>query len=40
MRAVIQGVERASVTVEGEPVGETGAGLLALVGPVTLIVEI
>ena len=32
MRAVIQRVERASVTVAGELVGEIGAGLLALVG--------
>lgn len=32
MRAVIQRVERASVTVAGELVGEIGGGLLALVG--------
>ncbi len=32
MRAVIQRVDRASVTVAGELVGEIGAGLLALVG--------
>jgi D-tyrosyl-tRNA(Tyr) deacylase len=32
VRAVIQRVERASVTVAGELVGEIGAGLLALVG--------
>ncbi|MSW55384.1 MAG: D-tyrosyl-tRNA(Tyr) deacylase [Actinobacteria bacterium] len=32
MRAVIQRVERASVTVAGELVGEIGEGLLALVG--------
>jgi D-tyrosyl-tRNA(Tyr) deacylase len=32
VRAVIQRVERASVTVAGELVGEIGEGLLALVG--------
>lgn len=32
MRAVIQRVERASVRVEGEVVGEVGAGLCVLVG--------
>ncbi len=32
MRAVLQRVLRASVTVDGEVVGEIGAGLLALVG--------
>lgn len=32
MRAVAQRVERARITVDGEPVGEMGAGLLALVG--------
>jgi len=32
VRAVIQRVDRASVTVAGELVGEIGAGLLALVG--------
>lgn len=32
MRAVVQRVERARITVAGEPVGEMGAGLLALVG--------
>lgn len=32
MRAVVQRVSRASVTVEGRVVGEIGAGLLALVG--------
>ena len=31
MRAVVQRVERASVHVEGRPVGEIGTGLLALV---------
>ena len=32
MRAVVQRVERAVVSVDGETVGEMGAGLLALVG--------
>lgn len=32
MRAVAQRVERARITVDGELVGEMGAGLLALVG--------
>jgi D-tyrosyl-tRNA(Tyr) deacylase len=32
MRAVIQRVSRASVTVDGETVGEIGAGLLVLLG--------
>jgi D-tyrosyl-tRNA(Tyr) deacylase len=32
MRAVAQRVSRARITVAGEPVGEMGAGLLALVG--------
>jgi len=32
MKAVLQRVSRASVTVEGEVVGRIGAGLLALVG--------
>jgi len=32
MRAVVQRVERASVTVDGEKVGEIGAGLCVLVG--------
>lgn len=32
MRAVVQRVERARVTVDGEPVGAIGRGLLALVG--------
>lgn len=32
MRAVVQRVARASVTVEGERVGEIGAGLCVLVG--------
>ncbi len=32
MRAVVQRVTRASVCVDGEVVGEIGAGLLALVG--------
>jgi D-tyrosyl-tRNA(Tyr) deacylase len=32
MRAVVQTVSRASVTVDGEVVGEIGAGLLVLVG--------
>ena len=32
MRAVVQTVSRASVTVDGEIVGEIGAGLLVLVG--------
>jgi D-tyrosyl-tRNA(Tyr) deacylase len=32
MRAVIQRVSRASVTVEGEVVGEIGVGLLVLLG--------
>jgi D-aminoacyl-tRNA deacylase len=32
MRAVVQRVSRASVTVDGERVGEIGAGLVALVG--------
>lgn len=32
MRAVVQRVTRASVTVDGEVVGEIGAGLCALVG--------
>lgn len=32
MRAVLQRVARASVTVEGETVGEIGPGLVALVG--------
>ncbi|MEB2343742.1 MAG: D-aminoacyl-tRNA deacylase [Deltaproteobacteria bacterium] len=32
MRAVAQRVARARITVAGEPVGEMGAGLLALVG--------
>jgi D-tyrosyl-tRNA(Tyr) deacylase len=32
MRAVVQRVSRASVTVEGEVVGSIGPGLLALVG--------
>lgn len=32
MRAVIQRVSRASVTVEGETVGEIGKGLLVLLG--------
>ena len=32
MRAVIQRVSRASVTVSGEVVGEIGAGLLVLLG--------
>ena len=32
MRAVVQRVTRASVTVDGEVVGAIGAGLLALVG--------
>lgn len=34
MRAVLQRVTRASVTVEGQVVGEIGAGLLVLVGVV------
>jgi D-tyrosyl-tRNA(Tyr) deacylase len=34
MRAVLQRVTRASVTVEGRVVGEIGAGLLVLVGVV------
>ncbi len=32
MRAVVQTVDRASVTVDGETVGEIGAGLLVLLG--------
>jgi D-aminoacyl-tRNA deacylase len=32
VRAVIQRVSRARVVVEGQPVGEIGAGLLALIG--------
>lgn len=32
MRAVVQRVRRASVTVDGETVGEVGPGLLVLVG--------
>ncbi|HZT66905.1 MAG TPA: D-aminoacyl-tRNA deacylase [Acidimicrobiales bacterium] len=32
MRALVQRVSRASVTVEGAPVGEIGAGLCVLVG--------
>ncbi len=32
MRAVAQRVERARITVDGELVGEMGAGLLALIG--------
>lgn len=32
MRVVVQRVKRASVTVEGETVGEIGAGLLVLLG--------
>jgi D-tyrosyl-tRNA(Tyr) deacylase len=32
MRAVAQRVSRAAVTVDGEPVGEIGRGLLVLVG--------
>ena len=32
MRVVLQRVDRASVTVEGETVGQIGVGLLALVG--------
>ena len=32
MRAVIQRVERASVTVGGEPVGAIGAGFMVLIG--------
>ena len=32
MRAVVQRVSRASVTVEGEPVGEVARGLLVLLG--------
>jgi D-tyrosyl-tRNA(Tyr) deacylase len=32
MRSVVQRVTRASVTVDGEVVGEIGAGLVALVG--------
>ncbi|HAA49507.1 MAG TPA: D-tyrosyl-tRNA(Tyr) deacylase, partial [Planctomycetaceae bacterium] len=32
MRAVIQRVSRANVTVSGEVVGEIGAGLLVLLG--------
>lgn len=32
MRAVVQTVDRASVTVDGEVVGSIGAGLLVLVG--------
>lgn len=32
MKAVLQRVTRASVTVDGETVGEIGAGLVALVG--------
>ena len=32
MRAVVQTVAEAKVTIEGETVGEIGAGLLVLVG--------
>ncbi len=32
MKAVIQRVARASVSVDGEPIGETGRGLLVLLG--------
>ena len=32
MRAVLQRVERASVTVEGNVIGETGKGIMVLFG--------
>ncbi len=32
MKAVVQRVSRARVTVAGEPVGEIGAGMLVLLG--------